>query len=444
MNKIYYLVFLLTVSLSSCTDNSDTEPILSSTNEITSFKLLSNLNSEIQNDYGATISNNEISISLPYNTDITELIATFETNANNIEVNGVSQVSSVTPNDFTNPLTYSAIAENNDVNNYVVIINIEEPPMVTAQNAGIVNSTFINSFSSNAFGWGTNLTGNTTQNFNSIDITNNIVYVVGNNGAFYSENINRNSINQYTIDLNIGNIDTKKTTNFLYVLTENALLRSSNNGQNFEKLTYSDFSINQLHISTDNNIYNFYNGKLWKSTDNGNTFTAINSNLPFDNSIISKGFYIDNNNTFWVISAGKIYQSQNEGTSFSTYNSTSLTSDYNIIFVSPDNNVWVGNYAGILGKSVNAGESFNLLDLTSLNSLATSIHDIKFSSNNIWVAVGNGNSGLVKISYDASNINGVYSYIYGTGINNDLAIDENGNIWSAESGAIGKNLQNLF
>jgi len=49
-----------------------------------------------------------INLTVPYSTDVTSLTATYElTNGATAKVGAIDQVSGVTANDFTNPVTYS-------------------------------------------------------------------------------------------------------------------------------------------------------------------------------------------------------------------------------------------------------------------------------------------------------------------------------------------------
>ncbi|MBU2997463.1 tandem-95 repeat protein [Cellulophaga baltica] len=81
----------------------------SDTNSITSFEL-----------EGITIDNpeNEITITLPYGTDVSALIPT-------IEHNGASIYPNNTPQDFSSSVTYTVTAENDDTQEYIVTVELE-------------------------------------------------------------------------------------------------------------------------------------------------------------------------------------------------------------------------------------------------------------------------------------------------------------------------------
>lgn len=54
----------------------------------------------------------------PYNLDLTQLVASFETNGEKVLANNIEQVSGVSINDFSTPLTYTIISANGEVNRY--------------------------------------------------------------------------------------------------------------------------------------------------------------------------------------------------------------------------------------------------------------------------------------------------------------------------------------
>jgi len=67
----------------------------------TSFKFLASDNSGLDEDIVGTVSGNTINLTIPGGTDLTTLIATFETSANTVELNKASQTSGDTANDFS-------------------------------------------------------------------------------------------------------------------------------------------------------------------------------------------------------------------------------------------------------------------------------------------------------------------------------------------------------
>src|SRR6185437_9948245 len=70
------------------------------------------------------ISITNISVTMPFGTNITNLVATFTPSGQNVTVNGVNQVSGATQNDFTNPVTYTVTAADGTIQNYIVTVAV--------------------------------------------------------------------------------------------------------------------------------------------------------------------------------------------------------------------------------------------------------------------------------------------------------------------------------
>jgi len=92
-------------------------PIVIPKKEITSFNFM--------NAFGV-INETNITVNVPYNKDIKNLIANFTTNGESVEVSEVNQVSGTTPNDFTNPVIYTVEATDGSIANYTVTVVVSE------------------------------------------------------------------------------------------------------------------------------------------------------------------------------------------------------------------------------------------------------------------------------------------------------------------------------
>lgn len=112
------------VVMSSCDDD---EVKRSNLTGITSFSLQGFSEKFTIDENALTISNTGAD-SLPYGTDVTALVAVFEAvPKSTVTVNGVAQESGVTPNDFTQPVTYKVTAEDGvTVKNYTVTVNVSK------------------------------------------------------------------------------------------------------------------------------------------------------------------------------------------------------------------------------------------------------------------------------------------------------------------------------
>lgn len=76
------------------------------------------------NGVTGVITGQNISVTMPYGTDLTALVATFTTTGTSVTVNGVMQTSKTTPNDFTSPVVYTVTAADGTTYTYAVTVTI--------------------------------------------------------------------------------------------------------------------------------------------------------------------------------------------------------------------------------------------------------------------------------------------------------------------------------
>ena len=107
--------------------------IKSAGNVISSFSFLKKNNTGVIYDVNISVSDNNITICTPLVTDVTTLAATFTTNGEKVLVNNIEQISGVTVNDFTNPITYTIISATGEVNQYTVSISNTHLPVVVIE-----------------------------------------------------------------------------------------------------------------------------------------------------------------------------------------------------------------------------------------------------------------------------------------------------------------------
>ena len=120
-----WLICCAVLGMVSCSSgNSRTEPNVNplNINAITAFAL---------NGTAGVITGNSISVTVPYGTDVTDLVATFTTTGEYVTVGTgvipVIQVSGVTKNNFENPVIYTVNAANGMTNGYTVVVSIAAP-----------------------------------------------------------------------------------------------------------------------------------------------------------------------------------------------------------------------------------------------------------------------------------------------------------------------------
>jgi hypothetical protein len=97
---------------------------------ITMFELTSALNAGagVSSTMAATISGGSIGMTVPYGTNVTALVATFSTDGQTVTVDTVVQVSGLTPNDFTHPVTYVVTAADGSTKSFTVTITVAKNP----------------------------------------------------------------------------------------------------------------------------------------------------------------------------------------------------------------------------------------------------------------------------------------------------------------------------
>lgn len=90
------------------------------------------------NNIPGVITGQNIVVTVPFGTDVTGLIATFAATGTNITVGNTTQVSTVTPNNFTGAVTYTVTASNGTTSTYTVTV------VVASNSANAITSYSIN------------------------------------------------------------------------------------------------------------------------------------------------------------------------------------------------------------------------------------------------------------------------------------------------------------
>jgi trimeric autotransporter adhesin len=88
-----------------------------------SSAISSNYSAGVINDCIGTISGTNISVNVPYGTNVTALIATFTTSGASVQVNSTTQTSGSTPNNFSSAVTYTVTAADSSTQNYTITIS---------------------------------------------------------------------------------------------------------------------------------------------------------------------------------------------------------------------------------------------------------------------------------------------------------------------------------
>ncbi len=90
--------------------------------EITAFSFIADDNTELSADVTANINGTAITATVPYDTDLMALVATFTTTGDSVTVNSTEQVSGDATNDFSNPVIYTVTAVDSSTQEYTVSV----------------------------------------------------------------------------------------------------------------------------------------------------------------------------------------------------------------------------------------------------------------------------------------------------------------------------------
>lgn len=137
-SKMWFLVLLLVAFVAGCGHNDNDTVALNSAKAITAYSLA-----------GVTGTINEtaktISVTMPYGTNVTALVATFATTGASVKVGTTVQTSGTTANDFTSPVAYTVTAADSTTATYTVTVAVAAvtAPVVlgTAANYAILAKT---------------------------------------------------------------------------------------------------------------------------------------------------------------------------------------------------------------------------------------------------------------------------------------------------------------
>ncbi|MBL7976594.1 MAG: T9SS type A sorting domain-containing protein [Candidatus Kapabacteria bacterium] len=170
--------------------------------------------------------------------------------------------------------------------------------------------------------------------------------------------------------------------------------KRDNNGTTWEKITiepknsrvYDAVLHNQLIIaSTDEGIY--------RSTDNGSTWTSVTNNLPIQPSKIFATNLLYVNNTMVACVTGKgLYSSTNSGDSWQEVNSGFDVANFVMCTLVYDNNMYIGTSSNGIYVSTNNGLNWRTRNdgFSTTNAAEKSIRVLISHQGNIVAGTGNG------------------------------------------------------
>lgn len=152
-SSVVLLIFFSFALFFGCAEKVPVEE-LSSEAILYSFTLDEELNPGLEESLTVSFFKHKASLTLPYGVALNNLVASFEYEGASVKVGDVEQISGVTPNDFSEPVTYRVIAEDGTEADFTVVVLNDSPriPQVFIDTEGgapildkenYVNSTLI-------------------------------------------------------------------------------------------------------------------------------------------------------------------------------------------------------------------------------------------------------------------------------------------------------------
>lgn len=181
----------------------------------------------------ATIDQTNITTTFPFGTDVSNLIVNFTvSNLAVVTVNGVTQISGTTPNDFTLPVTYVVTAENGTTQTYTVTVIIAPNPKSNANDllsfgfvspavTAVVNGTNVTA----TLPYGTDLTkllvnfivsDKATVSVNGVNQVSGTTVNNFSSPVTYSITAENGTVKTYTILISLAKNNAKEITTFLF------------------------------------------------------------------------------------------------------------------------------------------------------------------------------------------------------------------------------------
>ncbi|MCT4602085.1 MAG: DUF5018 domain-containing protein [Marinifilum sp.] len=128
--------FLFIFLIYSCDKKTVIPEVLNSERTLKTFSYTQTKNTNLDKNYHATIDESlkTVTVILPSGTDASKLIATFtQSDKASVKIGNTKQISDVTPNDFSKPVTYKIIAEDGSTQDYKITVTIANPVFVETQ-----------------------------------------------------------------------------------------------------------------------------------------------------------------------------------------------------------------------------------------------------------------------------------------------------------------------
>lgn len=211
-----------------------------------------------------------------------------------------------------------------------------------------------------------------------------------NGGSTWVSNNNTNW-NTYYGDLHFVNSSTG------FVINNSSLLKTTDEGKSWTLKKTSNYTFNDVFFTNETTgwLVTNYNKEVFKSTDGGETWTAITtlpSQLPSYYSL--KKIFFLNEQTGWIVGQnGTILKTTDAGASWSFQNSNTTNTLQSIHFIDTNNGIAVGDNSTAL-TTTNGGETWIIRSISS--DIGQYLTSAQFTSPMIGWAVATNDSRLFK------------------------------------------------
>ncbi len=342
-----------------------------------------------------TITGSSISISLPYGTNPSDLIANFSTTGENVYVGSTLQVSGTSQNDFTNPVNYNVVDADGGVSSYTVTVTILQPSikqtivgtLLPGGNAGLFyngSTTYVVDGTINTGSNGTVLYWDTTQssiNSFNVDSRNNILFAgtdpAQSNTWFWAAN--KASVG--------GSIN---ATNF----NGSLIYTNKFNTSNYPTGPFAPFGSQVYYADNHENIYKaFYlsdedsdNDQVWDGDYNVTALATTNGGNSVDAAWNGEIHYMTYNSGYGDL--------LDQGSIVSANNVHSMTINNGSLYYGTDSTLCSINYQGGTNNCVS-----NNINVVSLQYNASQNYLLILdSSNNVYSVIPNADGSLANRS----------------------------------------------
>ncbi|MEI6820316.1 MAG: T9SS type A sorting domain-containing protein [Bacteroidota bacterium] len=220
--------------------------------------------------------------------------------------------------------------------------------------------------------------------------------------------------------------------NTIYAGTvEGVMMTSTDNGYSWITKDSIANSIDAIVIKDSNIFYGSWGDGVFLSTDNGNTWNAVNTGL--SNLNVSQ-LAISGNNIFAATFGGGVFLSTNYGSSWTAVNTSLISNEIMSLAIKGDT-IFAGTYGNGLYISTINGNNWSLSLNFEVNSLAINGNNIFVGTDNgVFLSTNNGaywtpvNNGLTDTNVFSLAIKG--DTIFAATENGVYLSTDNGNSWN--------------